>query len=151
MFRQPVHPKYHVISLQCFYLWLIIPSFCCSSHNRGSACFSGHLRRVGRWSAFISSPLFTTGSLKISRFPWPLSRTFIGNPWLVLECPSFGSLKPPILCHSSKSKSCKRYPQGILILKGIMDIIQLLQEQFSFNFLLNVSIELRGSKLKKSF
>ncbi|KAI5672362.1 hypothetical protein M9H77_12726 [Catharanthus roseus] len=35
-------------SIQCinfsFYLWLIIPSFCCSSHDRGSACFSGHLR-----------------------------------------------------------------------------------------------------------
>ncbi|KAI5654859.1 hypothetical protein M9H77_32046 [Catharanthus roseus] len=36
-------------SIQCinfsFYLWLIIPSFCCSSHNRGSVCFSGRLRR----------------------------------------------------------------------------------------------------------
>ncbi|KAI5665263.1 hypothetical protein M9H77_24586 [Catharanthus roseus] len=36
-------------SIQCinfsFYLWLIIPFFCCSSDNWGSACFSGRLRR----------------------------------------------------------------------------------------------------------
>ncbi|KAI5667379.1 hypothetical protein M9H77_17232 [Catharanthus roseus] len=36
----------------------------------------GLLQRLG-WSAFISSPLFTTGSLEISRFLWSLSRTFI--------------------------------------------------------------------------
>ncbi|KAI5649122.1 hypothetical protein M9H77_35127 [Catharanthus roseus] len=45
-------------------------------------------------------------------------------PWLVLKCPCFGSSKPPILCHSSKSKSCKRYPQGILILKVCQDTIR---------------------------
>ncbi|KAI5663273.1 hypothetical protein M9H77_22596 [Catharanthus roseus] len=157
MLRQPVHPKYHFISLQCLYLWLIIPSVCCSSYNQGSSCFSGrlrryllHLRALG-WSVFISSPLLTTGSLEISRFPWSLSRTFIWSPWLVLKCPSFGSSKPPILCHSSESKSCERYPQGILVLKGIINIIQLLKEQFSFNFFFNFPTELRGFKLEKSF
>ncbi|KAI5657618.1 hypothetical protein M9H77_26411 [Catharanthus roseus] len=51
-----------------------------------------------------------------------------GGPWLVLKCPSFGSSKPPILCHATEPKSCERYPQGIFILKGIIDITQLLKE-----------------------
>ncbi|KAI5653033.1 hypothetical protein M9H77_30220 [Catharanthus roseus] len=72
-------------------------------------------------------------------------------PGLVLECSSFGSSKPPILCHSMESKSCECYLQSILVLKGIINITQLLEEQFSLNFLLNFSIELRWSKLQKSF
>ncbi|KAI5678367.1 hypothetical protein M9H77_09317 [Catharanthus roseus] len=133
--RQPVHPKYHIITLKGW----------------GSACSSGCLRRGSGSSAFIFDPLLATGSLGISRLPWSLSRTFIGGPWLVPECLSFESSKPPILCHPTESKSCDRYPQSILVLKGIINITQLLEEQFSFNFLLDFSIKLQGSKLQKAF
>ncbi|KAI5663787.1 hypothetical protein M9H77_23110 [Catharanthus roseus] len=82
-------------------------------------------------------------------FPKFFLKIVLGR-WLVLECLSFGSSKPPILCHAIKPKSCERYPQGILLLKAIIDITQLLEEQFSPNFLLDFSTELRWLKLQKS-
>lgn len=74
----------------------------------------------------------------------------IPSPWLIFQRTSIRSSKPPIFCYSSKFESCKQNFYSVITLKGIINIIQLLGKQLSFNFLFNLSVELWTSKLKIS-